>query len=157
MGIKASMRLREHVDVLYGLLSALETIESEISCRLSPIPAALKSAMQTADDRGGKCRAFLARCLDELNRRGPQNLQDVWRDSVSTVLGFLPDAEKTVLNELAGILGKYDADEQTASIGYIRRRIEIFLRSAEQERERSGRVYTTLGVTMGIAVVIVLI
>jgi len=157
MGINASMRLREHVDILYGLLSALETIESEISCRLTPIPAALRSAMHAADDRGGKCREFLARCVDELNRRGPQDFQGVWRDSVAAVLDFLPEAEKLVLNELSGTLGKYDAAEQAASIGYIRRRLEIFLRSAEQERDRSGRVYTTLGVTMGIAVVIVLI
>lgn len=157
MGIKASMRLREHVGVLNDLLSALETIESEICCRLSPIPVALKSAMQVAEDGGGKCGAFLKRCVDELNRRGPQDFRHIWRDSVEAELGFMPEAEKTVINELAATLGNYGADEQAASIGYIRRRLETFLRSAEQEKDRSCRIYTTLGVTMGIAVVIVLI
>lgn len=157
VGIKASLHLTEHVRFLYGFIEALETIESEISCKLSSIPVALRSACATAIYTNGKCGTFFVKCIARIDERGVQDFASVWRETVDLELSFLTEVERQVISGLAEVLGSYGAEEQQKAIAYTRRRLEMFLQTAEKEKERSGKVYITLGLTLGIGAVIVLI
>jgi stage III sporulation protein AB len=155
-GILAGKRLADHEKALGDLLAALTLIESEIVSRLTPIPEAIRIAYQCAR-ADHPCRKFLGECLEKLEKSGPQEFASVWRNAADETLGILPSEERQVLAELSGSLGRYDAEEQAAAIGSVRFRIERFRAAAERERERSAKIYRTLGVTVGIAAVIVLI
>lgn len=154
-GILAGKKLADHERTLGDLLSALDIIESEIVCRLTPIPEAIQIAWQSAR-AGHCCKRFLGMCLEGLAEAGPQDFVRIWRGAADETLGLLPNEERQAIADLSRSLGRYDAEEQAAAIGSVRMRYERFLAAAEKERQRSAKVYRTLGVTVGIAAVIVL-
>ena len=55
------------------------------------------------------------------------------------------------------VLGGYGVEEQISAIKTVRDGLNRFMHAAEQEKMRSGRVYMTLGMALGLGVVIILI
>lgn len=157
IGVIANKRLRDHVSVLQNLIAIVQTIESEISSQLSPIPAALQTAVNTIGNKNSACVAFINQVLIGLEIKGPHVFPEIWRSSVADTLEVLNEREKNLLNELADKLGRYGAEEQLSALRTVRSGLSRFMQSAEEEKSRSGKVYMTLGTALGIALVIILV
>lgn len=157
IGIIANRRLREHVLVLQDLIAMIQTIESEISSQLSSIPTALQMALNASGSKNSACTAFIRSILIGLEMRGPHVFPEIWRSAAEETLEILSDRERNMLNELADKLGRYGAEEQLSALRMVRSGLEHFLRTAEEERSRSGKVYLTLGTALGLALAIILV
>ena len=85
IGIIANRRLIERVLVLQDLVSALKTVESEIGSQLSPIPAALKNALNTIGNENSACALFINQVLIGMEVRGAHEFPEIWRSSAESM------------------------------------------------------------------------
>lgn len=153
VGWQAAARLRERAAAISSLLGALELLESEIRYRLTPVPELMKLLAQRA---APPARALFEACRDRLAERREEGFDAVWAESLSA-LPLLRRPERETLLELGAVLGRYDVEGQERAIAYARRRLERFLRQAEEEQRSRGRVYGALGVAAGLCAVIILL
>ena len=70
---------------------------------------------------------------------------------------MLEQEDKDILKNLGKLLGKTDIEGQLSEIELTSSFLDSQIKKAEQERERNGKLYKTLGVITGIGIVIVLI
>ena len=71
--------------------------------------------------------------------------------------GYLKEDDRQILSELGRTIGKSNTDGETAVLALAGQRLSFQLKTAEEERKRKGRLYTTLGIMLGAAVGIMLI
>ena len=83
-------------------------------------------------------------------------LSDEWDICVSKS-GYLKEDDRQILSELGRTIGKSNTDGETAVLALAGQRLSFQLKTAEEERKRKGRLYTTLGIMLGAAVGIMLI
>ena len=84
------------------------------------------------------------------------DISDEWDICVSKS-GYLKEDDRQILSELGRTIGKSNTDGETAVLSLAGQRLSFQLKTAEEERKRKGRLYTTLGIMLGAAVGIMLI
>jgi len=153
MGFLASSRLSLRIKSLGELIMALEIAESEIFFKLSPIPQIMKSA---ANATGGGVREMFLELYQKTNIVSSSTFSEKWLSVLKKSqdrLGLSP-GDIEVLSELSTFLGRYDAERQTNSLAYIRRRLETALADAEEEQKSKGKIYRALGAASGLIIAI---
>lgn len=153
LGWSAARELKLRVAQLRAVLAALEEMERELRCRLTPMPELLAGLGERTPGEAGR---FFARCaagMEELD--GPFSL--LWDRALAESGLSLTEEDRRVLGELGGTLGRYDAASQCAAIGQVRSRLAGNLAAAVERRDRLGRVYGVLGLSAGAALVILLL
>ena len=69
----------------------------------------------------------------------------------------LTKEDKEVLKGLSNMLGKVDIDGQISEIKLVDSFLNVQLENAEEEYRKNNKMYKTLGIIVGIMIVIVLI
>lgn len=154
LGFSAGFRLKERVKELRLLVAALEEMERELQCRLTPLPELLSTLSNHLD---GPVGVFFRLCVSGLNGLGERSFSSLWREALEAAELRLEEEDKVLLEELGNSLGRYDGLRQCEAIAQVRGRLETNRTDAEERWERLGRVYRTLGVAGGAFLVIVLI
>ena len=156
LGLNARQTLRRRVSAADAMLLALSLIESEISCRRAPLP-------EIVDELAAQDNPVLKTVFQSLARRlREQNglsLGYLWRAALRDErerVG-LGKAECEILCDAASFLGRYNADEQTAGLAQIARRLETARGIAAEELQNKGNLYRTCGIALGLLVILVLI
>lgn len=152
-GLGAVWGLKARTDQLRAFLGALEEMERELSCRLSPMPELLKRLAGTP----GQVGAFFALCAGELGYLGERSFAQLWDKALVAADLSLNEEDLRPLLELGSSLGRYDCASQCAAVGQARTRLEARLEEAEERRERLGRVYGALSLTAGTFLIILLV
>ena len=98
---------------------------------------------------------FRADKLVKLSENGG-DISGEWDICVSKS-GYLKEDDRQILSELGRTIGKSNTDAETAVLALAGQRLSFQLKTAEEERKRKGRLYTTLGIMLGAAVGIMLI
>ena len=65
--------------------------------------------------------------------------------------------DRTLLEQLGPVLGRYDGDSQRQALERVLAELSRRRERAEEDRRRLGRVYGVLGVTAGLFLAILLI
>lgn len=151
-GLLAVMRLQERVRTLSSFLGALELMESEIRFRLTPVPELLEFLIPRT---GEPACSFFRVCRKEWEKREEESFSRIWQKGLEILLPAVPERE--VLGQLGEILGRYDVEGQRQAIAYVRRRLELLLRQAEEERRSRGRAYLASGVAAGLCSAVILL
>lgn len=154
-GIMGVMRLRNKVQSLRTIISALGMMKSEICDRLTPMPELLRQILNEASFPASQ---LYKNASDKMPTLGNKPFSFIWRQAVlGTPELLLTPPEELVLTELGVCLGRYDVGEQRSAIQYAQRRMEEFLRNAEAERDKNSKVRAFLGVAAGIFAVVILL
>ena len=135
LGFAAAGQLASRVTALRALLGALELMERELAFTLPSMPELLASLAERAAPPAG---GFFARCARGLERLGEQSLGEIWRQA----------------------LEEYPMDlkeDELQALGLAREQLSRSLVSAEEDRDRQGKVYGALGLTAGTFLVILLL
>ena len=154
VGLGAARHLDGRVMDLRELSAGLETLQRELCWRLAPLPEALKEA---AGEAHGRAALFFDRCAQNASTLDGHSFQQIWQKELERCQLRLDGEDRSVLEQLGPVLGRYDADSQrqaieAAAAGLSRRQAQ-----AEEERGRLGRVYAVLGITAGMFLAILLI
>lgn len=152
-GLGAIWGLRARVEQLRAFLGALEEMERELDCRLTPMPELLADLAGTA----GPVGEFFALCAGELDRLGEESFARLWTGALTASDLSLDGEDLQPLLELGSSLGRYDCASQCAALGQARARLKLRLEEAEERRERLGRVYGALSLAVGMFLIILLL
>ena len=155
IGLTSMWRMGMRVRILTALIAALETMKGEICDRLTPMPELI---VRLSDECDSVLYPFFGRMKAEMGKLGASSFYFIWKRAIEHSPELeLSDREKMALIDLGRTLGRYDVEEQRSAIGHTMRRMEGFLKKAEDERRTGGKVHAVLGLIAGIFVVIMLL
>lgn len=138
-----------------SFLQALDIMEKEIVCRLTPIPEIVTCLAQNMSQPYG---IFFRRLQQRINQEPAVPLAFQWRKALTEVREDLSLNEEVcaVLSSFAEVIGQYDEEAQQRTLFYISDRLQDALRVAEQEKKSKGKVYRTCSVAVCVLLVILL-
>lgn len=151
IGLLISKKYEERVNQLKEFKNALNMFETKMKFTYEPIPEIfdqISKQMQTTVGRTFK----LASSNMEVLTAG-----DAWDIAVDTNVLSINDEDKSILKNLSKLLGKTDIDGQISQIELTNGFLDEQIEKAEKERAKSEKMYRTLGMVIGLAIVIILI
>lgn len=86
-----------------------------------------------------------------------KNASDAWNCAIENSNTNLEKEDKQVIKDLSNLLGRVDVDGQLKEIELVCNFLDLQIEKAEQDRRKNEKLYKTLGTTIGIAIVIILI
>lgn len=100
-------------------------------------------------------QTYLTDCRDRM-RRG-EDFPSSWRGAVENCANVFGKEETRLLSALGDVLGATDLDSQLTALSYTKEQLEHRLGLARQDKQKHGKLYSTLGVLIGLAIVIILV
>ena len=152
LGVTAVWLMDCRVRDLRGMIAGLYAMERALSASLAPLCEMLSAAAEGTEGRPSR---FFGACGAEMSASGRQ-FGGVWASALETAALCLDGGDTDMLRSLGGVLGRYDAANQSAAILRTASGLEDRLAEASERRGRLGRVYGTLGVSAGLFLVILL-
>ena len=88
-----------------------------------------------------------------------ENMQasDAWENALKTINTSLNKDDINVLNDLGKLLGRVDLEGQISQIKLVDKFIDEQIENAEEEKKKYVKLYKSLGITIGLALVIIFI
>lgn len=154
LGFGAVGHLEGRVHDLRELVAGLELMERELSWRMAPLPEVLGRA---AEERSGRPAQFFSLCAQGAEHLNGRSFCQVWRQAAEASQMRLERTDEALLEQLGGVLGRYDGESQKQALAAAVGRLEEQREQAEAQRDRLGKVYGVLGVTAGVFLLILLI
>jgi len=155
MGFSRALKLRARARFLADFISVLEIMRAEICTRLTPLPELIGMLSKSAPN---SCREFFTRLYRGMERLSEECFSRTWTDEVKILRKtVLTDEEFEIVNSLGAILGRYDSQEQKASIDAAIARLSVLADEARIQSGVQGKLWTGLGVAMGIIITIVIV
>lgn len=152
MGACGAWRLKRRVRELRELIAGLEAVKRELKYSLAPLPELFR---QAAEQTAGEVALLFGCCADRTESTDGERFCYVWKQALSERRLCLDRMDLTMLEQLGGVLGRYDADEQLKALEYTVARLEKQYERAREQSTRLGKVYMILGLTAGIFTLII--
>lgn len=154
MGLGAVFRLDGRVMDLRELTVGLESLQRELCWRLTPLPEALKRA---AGEAHGRAALFFGWCAQNTCALDGQPFRQIWSKGLERCPLRVDREDRSILEQLGAVLGRYDADSQRQAIEGVIAGLSHRQAQAVEDRHRLGRVYAVLGMTAGLFLTVLLI
>ena len=149
--VAAGKRLEEKL--LFQLLEILQTMESDLRYRLTPLPELCR---QAAGETKGILHVVFLNLYRELKW---QKLPDAGSCMYAAIArsGELPARVRRLLVQLGATLGRFYLEGQLQGIHCVRKHCEETLEAIRKNRSERLRSYQTLGICAGTALAIILV
>lgn len=151
-GFSLARETQRQEQLLRQLLVSLELMESEICCRLTPLP----KLCLLAGKGGGPLRAFFRALARQLEKGDAPRAEECVERALAEQ-GNLPVSVKRILKLLGASLGKFDLSGQQKGLQSAQKACRRELQELERNRELRLRSYRTLGLCAGAALAVLLI
>ena len=79
-----------------------------------------------------------------------------WEEALEEVYSNLNDEDIYTLKNLSKLLGQTDIQGQTSQIDITQKFLETQIKEAVEEKQKNEKLYSKLGTTIGLAIVIIL-
>ena len=86
-----------------------------------------------------------------------KSASDSWNESVEEYSGYIKKEDREVLKMLSKMLGTTDLEGQVSQIEVTESFLDEQIRQAQEEKNKNEKLYQKLGITIGMAIVIILI
>ena len=149
-GFSMAAAHRREEQALRQLLAALEYMECDLSCRLTPLPQLCRAASNAVT---GPVHTFLLRLEEELNAQTAPDAACCVQ-TVTAQLPGLPPRLSAHLLELGTCLGRFDLPGQLRGLRSAQQRCHMTLEELRINRDVRLRSYQTLGLCAGAALAI---
>ncbi len=151
IGVLIAKKYQNRVRELKEIKSSLAIFATKIKLTYEPIP-------QIFEELGRKEQNNIS----QLFKLAFQNMKQLpagqaWLEALEKANTNLKKEDIEVLKGLSSLLGKVDLDGQVSEIELVEHFLDKQIEIAEEESKKSEKMYKTLGVTAGLAMVIVLI
>lgn len=151
LGMKISKKYSSRVQELKEFQNALNIFEEKIKFTYEPIPDVFKEISEVSKNNVGQ--VFENASINmKLMTAG-----EAWEKSIDDNNTKLTKDDKDVLKGLAKMLGRTDLDGQVSEIRLTKKFLETKIKEAEIEKSKNEKLYKTLGATVGLAIVIILV
>lgn len=151
VGVNISLKYVNRVRELKAMVSALNVFEEKIKFTYAPIPEIFAEIGESFEDSIGKIFAQTSENMKTMFAG------EAWEKAVDSVDTNFTSDDLNVIKGLAKMLGKTDLDGQVSEIRLTKEFLNTKINEAEIEKNKNSKLYKTLGVTVGLGAVIVLI
>lgn len=179
IGFNISARYTSRVNGLKKMLRALNIFEEKIKFTYEPIPNIFEELgnnfsnsknengilLKNKNKNENMRRLFTNHENDyvgEIFSKASLNMKtmqagEAWENAIDSVNTNFTKEDINTIKGLAKMLGKTDLDGQVSEIRLTKQFINTKIEEAEIERQKNSKLYKTLGATVGLATVILLI
>ena len=151
IGILISKKYSNRVQELKEFKSALNIFKTKIRYTYDPIPEIFLDIAKNLNSNISNVFSIAANKMDILAAG------DAWNLAIKFEMLNINDEDRMVLKNLSKLLGKTDLEGQINQIDITENYLEEQIRKAETQREKSEKMYRTLGMIIGLTIVIVLV
>lgn len=151
IGFLISKKYKDRVNELKEIQIALDILENKIKFTYEPLKEIF-----------GQMKNLLKGNISELFSNISKNLENnsveiAFSESMKEVKTNLLEEDLEVIKNLSKILGKTEKDGQVSQIELTKTFIKSQIKKAENEEEKNSKLYKTLGATIGLALIIILV
>ena len=147
MSKKYSNRLRD----LKEMRKAFNFFEEKIKFTYEPIPDVFEEISHKVQDDIGEIFYNSSKSMEN------ESAGVAWEKAVDEANNNFTKEDKDIIKGLAKMLGKTDIDGQVSEIRLTCKFLDVQIKDAEIEKNKNEKLYKTLGATVGLALVIILI
>lgn len=151
IGILKSTKYTDRVNELKEFKSGLNIFKSKVQFTYEPIPEIFKQISTMLNSKIGKIFQIASNNMKNVTAG------EAWNMALDIDILNINEEDKTVLKNLSKLLGKTDMQGQLNQIELTSTFIDEQIAKAERERQKSEKMYRSLGVILGIGIVIILI
>ncbi len=138
------------VNELEEMKNALNMFQSKIKFTYEPIPEIFQEIAQNTSKNIGQV-FYLAK---EKMQTSTANI--AWEEAIEASQNNLTKEDKYILKTLSKLLGQTDIEGQTSQIEITQKFLESQIKEAQEQKEKNEKLYSKLGTTIGLAIVIIL-
>ena len=151
IGILISKKYQSRVKELKEMKSFLAIFATKIKLTYEPIP-------QIFEELGNKENSNISYIFKKASRKMKEMpAGDAWLQALEMQNTELKKEDIEVLKGLSNLLGKVDLEGQINEIELVDNFLDSQIKKAEEESKKSTKMYKTLGITVGLAMVIIFI
>lgn len=156
IGFKLAEQVKERVLILQDFKTSLLMLQTEIQFTLTPLVEAFENV---SSNMHGKVKSFFLYISNQLSERNGRTVEEIVYQGIQDLFTQVKLKKEDVepILQLSKSIGGSDVEGQVRSIQLCIEYLEQRIRQASYEREKSEKMYQTLGVLSGISIVIVLI
>ncbi len=151
VGRYASKKLEKRVCFLADVQQGILTLAREMDYALTPMPQAFAVAAQTARS----ARFLFGSAAEILSSQRGVSAEEAWKEAMQQVTMPLKAEEVQVLESFATGLGLSDKANQLKKLELSRLRLQALETTAKEEYQKMAKVWRSLGLTFGFAVVLI--
>lgn len=151
IGILISKKYANRVKDLKEMRKGFNFFEEKIKFTYEPIPDVFEEISK-------KLKLNIGSIFYEASKK-MENISagEAWEDAINNSNTSFSKEDIDVIKGLAKMLGRTDIDGQVSEIRLTDKFLEVQINDAEKEKAKNQKLYKTLGATVGLALVIILI
>ena len=139
------------VKELEEMKNALNMFQSKIKFTYEPLPEIFEEIARNMNPNIGQ----LFRLAKEKMKLKTADI--AWQEAVDeSNKNYLTKEDKEMIKTLSKLLGKTDVEGQISQIEITQKFLETNLKEAQEQKEKNEKLYSKLGTTIGLAIVIIL-
>lgn len=151
IGILISKKYSNRVNELKEFKNALNTIKTKMRYTYEPIPEIFTEISENIDSN----ISIVFKCAAE--KMDVCAAGEAWNLALKLDNLNINDEDRNVLKNLSKLLGKTDLEGQLNQIEMTSDFLDNQIKKAENQKDKSEKMYRTLGMIIGMAIVIILI
>ncbi len=140
-------RLKE----LEEIKNALNIFKTKIKFTYEPIPEIFTEISKTSNYNISE---FFMKVVEKMKNK---SASEAWEEGIDEIESNLTQQDKQTIKTLSKLLGTTDVDGQVSQIEVTESFLEEQIRQAQEEKNKNEKLYQQLGMTIGLAIVIILI
>ncbi len=150
IGILVSNKYRNRVNELKEFKNALNIFKTKIRYTYEPIPEIFEQISKNTNSNIANVFGVASEKMKVLAAG------EAWNLALNMEELNINEEDKLALSNLSKLLGKTDVTGQLNQIELTTDFLESQIKKAEQQRDKSEKMYRTLGMLIGMAIVIIL-
>ena len=151
IGILISRKYVNRVNELREFKNALNMFKTKIRYTYEPLPEIFTEISENVDTN----ISLVFRKASEKMKVCPAG--EAWDLALRLEDLYIDEEDRSILKNLSKLLGKTDIEGQVNQIEMTSDFLDKQIRKAENEKEKNERMYRTLGMIIGMGIVIILI
>ena len=135
---------------LEEMKNALNIFKTKIKFTYEPIPEIFKEMSENINKNISNI------FIKAKNKMQNKSASIAWEEALDENNTNLTKEDRYVLKSLSKLLGQTDVEGQTSQIDITQKFLETQIKQAEEEKKKNEKLYSKLGTTIGLVIVIIL-
>lgn len=150
IGRSLSKKYVYRLNELEEMKSALNVFESKIKFTYEPIPEIFQ---EISKNLSPNISSIFKKAEEKMKDK---NASKAWEEALDESSTNFSNEDKLALKTLSKLLGQTDSEGQISQIEITQNFLETQIKQAEEEKRKNEKLYSKLGTTIGLALVIIL-
>lgn len=150
IGKYLSKRYLYRLEELEEMNTALNIFKSKVKFTYEPIPQIFEEISKGINKNVSNIFILAKEKMKQ------ENANVAWEEAIKESNTNLKDEDKHVLKTLSKLLGQTDSEGQISQIEITQNFLEAQITEARDEKNKNEKLYSRLGTTIGLAIVIIL-